>query len=149
MWQIWLIISGFCFVIEIATIGFFIFWFGIGALLAMVVSIFAPGNIWLQCSVFLISSCIFLLFTKPLINKFTKKEKKIETNAYSIIGKRAIVVQDINPTFCVGQIKIGNEVWSAKTIDNTKIDKTSEVRIVKIDGVKAVVEKIKVDSTIN
>jgi membrane protein implicated in regulation of membrane protease activity len=34
MWQIWLIISGICFVIEIATVGFFVFWFGIGALFA-------------------------------------------------------------------------------------------------------------------
>ena len=149
MWQIWLIIAGLCFIIEMATVGFFVFWFGIGALISMVVSIFFPDNIILQAAVFVISSVILLLLTKPLVNKFTKKDKKIETNAYSIIGKKGIVVQDINPTFGVGQIKISGEVWSAKTSDETTIEKGTEIKVIQIDGVKAVVEPVKVSSAIN
>ena len=149
MWQIWLIIAGLCFIIEMATVGFFVFWFGIGALISMVVSIFFPENIILQSTIFVISSVILLLQTQPLVNKFTKKDKKIETNAYSIIGKKGIVVQDINPTFGVGQIKIAGEVWSAKTFDETIIEKGAEIKVIQIDGVKAVVEPIKVSSAIN
>ena len=149
MWQIWLIIAGLCFIIEMATVGFFVFWFGIGALISMVVSIFFPENIILQSTIFVISSVILLLLTQPLVNKFTKKDKKIETNAYSIIGKKGIVVQDINPTFGVGQIKIAGEVWSAKTFDETIIEKGAEIKVIQIDGVKAVVEPIKVSSAIN
>lgn len=149
MWQIWLIIAGLCFIIEMATVGFFVFWFGIGALISMVVSIFFPENIILQAAIFVISSVILLLLTKPLVNKFTKKDKKIETNAYSIIGKKGIVVQDINPTFGVGQIKIAGEVWSAKTSNETTIEKGTEIKVIQIDGVKAVVEPIKVSSAIN
>lgn len=149
MWQIWLIIAGLCFIIEMATVGFFVFWFGIGALISMVVSIFFPENIILQAAIFVISSVVLLLLTKPLVNKFTKKDKKIETNAYSIIGKKGIVVQDINPTFGVGQIKIAGEVWSAKTSDETTIEKGSEIKVIQIDGVKAVVEPVKVSSAIN
>lgn len=149
MWQIWLIIAGLCFIIEMATVGFFVFWFGIGALISMVVSIFFPENIILQAAIFVISSVILLLLTKPLVNKFTKKDKKIETNAYSIIGKKGIVVQDINPTFGVGQIKIAGEVWSAKTSDETTIEKGTEIKVIQIDGVKAVVEPVKVSSAIN
>lgn len=149
MWQIWLIIAGVCFIIEMATVGFFVFWFGIGALISMVVSIFFPENILLQSIVFVVSSVILLLLTKPLVEKFTKKDKKIETNAYSIIGKKGIVVQDINPTFGVGQIKISGEVWSAKTVDETTIEKGTEIKVIQIDGVKAVVEPIKVSSAIN
>lgn len=128
--------------------GFFVFWFGIGALLSMVVSIFAPENIILQCSVFVISSVILLLLTKPIVNKFTKKDKKLETNAYSIIGKKGIVTQDINNTLGVGQIKIANEVWSAKTENDIPIQKGIEVNIIKIDGVKAVVEPTSINSEI-
>ena len=147
MWQMWLIIAGVCFIIEMATVGFFIFWFGVGALISMVVSIFFPGNILLQAIVFIISSVILLFLTKPLVNKFTKKDKKIETNAYSIIGKKGIVVQDINPTFGVGQIKVSGEVWSAKTTDESTIEKGTQIEIKQIDGVKAVVEPINVKST--
>lgn len=128
--------------------GFFVFWFGVGALISMIVSLFCPGNILLQAIVFLVSSVILLFLTKPLVDKFTKKDKKVETNAYSIIGKKAIVVQDINNTLGVGQIKIANEVWSAKTKDDTVIEKGAEVNIIRIDGVKAVVEPLVVNSEI-
>ena len=47
MWQTWIIIAGFCFIIEIATVGFLVFWFGIGALIAMIVSLFTT-NIAIQ-----------------------------------------------------------------------------------------------------
>ena len=144
MWQIWLILAGVCFIIEMATVGFFVFWFGIGSLAAMIVSIFVPENILLQAIVFFIVSVILLFLTKPLVDKFTKKDKKIETNAFSIIGKKGIVTQDINPTIGIGQIKIANEVWSAKTEDDSKIEKGTEITVIKIDGVKAVVETSKV-----
>lgn len=108
----------------------------------MVVSIALPENIILQCSVFVISSVILLLLTKPIVNKFTKNDKKLETNAYSIIGKKGIVTQDINNTLGFGQIKIANEVWSAKTENDIIIQKGIEVKIIKIDGVKAVVVPI-------
>ena len=35
MWVFWLIAAGIFFIIEMATIGFLVFWLGIGALLAM------------------------------------------------------------------------------------------------------------------
>ena len=149
MWQMWLIIAGVCFIIEMATVGFFVFWCGIGALISMIVSIFSPGNILLQSIIFVVSSVILLLLTKPLVNKFTKKDKKIETNAFSIIGKKGIVVQDINPTFGVGQIKVASEVWSAKTMDESTIEKGTQIEVKQIDGVKAVVEPINIKSTSN
>ena len=43
MWQFWLIAAGIFFIIEIATVGFLVFWFGIGAIIAMVVSLFIPN----------------------------------------------------------------------------------------------------------
>ena len=139
---------GYALLLKWQLFGFFVFWFGIGAFLSMIVSIFAPENIILQCTVFIISSVILLLLTKPIVNKFTKKDKKLETNAYSIIGKKGIVTQDINNTLGVGQIKISNEVWSAKTENEVKIEKGTEVKVIKIDGVKAVVEPITVSSEV-
>lgn len=128
--------------------GFFVFWFGVGALITMVTSLFCPNNILLQAIVFLVSSVILLFLTKPLVDRFTRKDNNTQTNAYSIIGKKGIVIQDINNTLGVGQIKIANEVWSAKTENDTVIEKGAEVNIVRIDGVKAVVEPVVVNSEI-
>ena len=139
MWVMWLIISGVCFVIEIINIGFLMFWFGIGALLAMVTSLFTD-NIIIQTSVFIISSTIMLFFTRKFTNKFTKSDKGVQTNAYSIVGKRGMVIKDIDPISGQGQVKIGTEVWSAKSLDDRKIEKGIEVEVVEINGVKAVVK---------
>ena len=142
MWQVWLIIAGLFFVGEIATVGFLIFWFGIGALIAMIVSFFT-SNIIIQTTIFVISSTILIFATKPFVKKFADV-KKTNTNVYSIIGKKALVIKTIDPIHSVGQIKINGEVWTAESENNQVIDEGSEVEILEIKGVKAIVKTIHV-----
>ena len=139
MWQFWIILAGIFFIIEMATVGFLVFWFGIGALIAMIISLFT-SNLAIQTAVFVFSSAILLFFTRPFVDKFTKKENEVQTNAYSIIGKKGIVIKDIDPISGKGQVKIGTEVWSAKSKDDRKIEKGLEVEVLEIEGVKAVVK---------
>ena len=147
MWVFWLIAAGVFFIIEMATIGFLVFWLGIGALLSMVTS-FITDSILIQVIVFVVTSTLLLIFTRPLVNKFIKVPKETVTNAYSIIGKKAIVVKEINNVEGDGQIKVDGEVWSAKSNTDEAISKETEVEIVEIDGVKAVVRKISADSKV-
>ncbi len=144
MWQFWLIAAGVFFIGEAITVGFLIFWLGIAALITMCVSIFT-SNLIIQMTVFVISSVILILATKPLVKRFVDKDTVV-TNSYSIIGKNGIVTKDINTTLGTGQIKINGEVWSAKTEDESVIPKGTEITILSIDGVKAVVSPIKVPS---
>ena len=141
MWVFWLIAAGVFFIIEMATIGFLVFWLGIGALLAMLTS-FVTDSILIQSIVFVISSTLLLIFTRPLVNKFIKVPKEIKTNAYSIIGKKGIVISKINNIEGNGQVKIDGEIWSAKSLTDEDIPENSDVEIVEIDGVKAVVKKV-------
>lgn len=142
MWQVWLIIAGLFFVGEIATVGFLIFWFGIGALIAMIVSFFT-SNIIIQTTIFVISSTILIFATKPFVKKFADV-KKTNTNVYSIIGKKALVIKTIDPIHSVGQIKINGEVWTAESENNQVIYEGSEFEILEIKGVKAIVKPIHV-----
>ena len=146
MWVFWLIAAGIFFIIEMATIGFLVFWLGIGALLAMVTS-FITDSILIQAIVFVVSSTLLLIFTRPLVNKFIKVPKENVTNAYSIIGKKAIVISKINNIEGNGQIKIDGDVWSAKSSTDEEIADKTEVEIVDIDGVKAVVKPVSVNKT--
>ena len=59
MWQIWLIIAGICLIVEIFTVGFLIFWFSIGALIAMLISFFTT-NIIIQTTVFVLLTMVFI-----------------------------------------------------------------------------------------
>lgn len=144
MWQIWLLLAGLFFIGEMITVGFLIFWLGIGALLAMIVSFFTT-NIIIQTAVFVISSIILILATKPFVKKFVDV-KKTNTNVFSIIGKKALVIKEIDPINAKGQIKVNSEIWSAESENGEKIEEGSEVEIIRINGVKAIVKKV---STIN
>ena len=140
MWPFWLIIAGLCLVIEIYTVGFFIFWFGVGALFALIVSL-VTNNLFIQVVVFLITSSLFVISTKPLMKKFVKSEKTIPTNFFSLSGKQGIVTEKIDSTTETGQVKVRGELWSA--ISDEDIEKDSKVKVLGIDGVKLKVEKVK------
>ena len=81
MWQIWLIVAGFFLILEIITTGFLVFWFSIGALIAMCTSFFIESII-AQTAIFLISSTILLFSTKKFVQKLTKKDANVKTNVY-------------------------------------------------------------------
>lgn len=140
MWLFWLIVSGIFFILEMATTGFLVFWLGLGALLAMVLSFFVD-NVIIQVTVFAISSILLIVSTKPLVKKFIDK-KTIPTNLDSIIGKEGLVVETIDTVKAQGQVKLNGEVWSAKAFDENKIiEKDTKVVVKEITGVKLVVEE--------
>lgn len=141
MWQVWLILAGMFLIIEIISVGFLVFWFSIGALIAMVASLFIK-SIVAQATIFVISSAILLFVTRPFVSKITQKDEVVKTNVYSIEGKVAKVVVNVDPIEGKGQIKVDGETWSAKSYNDTVIPKDTEVLIEKVDGVKAIVKPL-------
>ena len=137
MWYIWLIAAAVFFLIEVATVGFLIFWLGIGALCAMIAS-FLTDNILIQTGIFVVVSAILIPITKPFVDKYLDK-KTVPTNSYSILNKTGIVTKTITSPDGIGLVKIDGEVWSAKSKENTEIKEGTEVEVLKIDGVKIIV----------
>ena len=136
MWILWLIVAGFFFILEIATTGFLAMWLGVAGLITLALSFFVD-NVVIQIVVFVISSVVLILLTKPLVKKFIDK-KTIPTNTDSLMGKEGIVIQTIDNIKSVGQ----GEVWSAKSFDDDKIiEKGTQVVVKDISGVKLVVEE--------
>ena len=141
MWQFWLISAGVFLILEMFTMGFLVFWLSIGSLLAMLIS-FVTTSIIIQTTVFVISSGLLIFATKPLVKKFAEKDTT-KTNVYSLVGKKAIVLETIDWQEGTGQIKCEGEVWSAKTKEQLNIQKGTEVEIECIEGVKAFVKPLK------
>ena len=141
MWQMWLIIAGVCLVIEIITVGFLVFWFAIGALIAMITSLFI-NNLVIQTAVFIISSTILIFATKPFVKKFVNNKNSVKTNVYSSIGKIGIVTKDIDSIDGTGQVKVDGEVWSAIGLNDINISKGTEIKVEEIKGVKAIVSPV-------
>jgi len=99
---------------------------------------FVIDSVFIQTLVFVISSIALLFFTKPFVTKLTKKDAVV-TNANKVIGKIGTVIKEVNSLEGTGQIKVGNEIWSAITTDTENISKGTKVKVLEIDGVKAVV----------
>ena len=138
MWQVWLIASGIFFIIEIITIGFLFFWLGFGALITMIASFFIH-NLIIQTAIFVASSTILILATRPIINKILSKDETVKTNVDALVGKTGIVTKNIKPLNSTGQIKVDGETWSATSENEIDIEKGTKVIIKDIKGVKAVV----------
>lgn len=77
--------------------------------------------------------------------KYFNKET-IQTNANSLIGKKAVVIQDIDNLAQTGQVRINDIEWTARTADDSqKIGKGAVVLIEEIRGVKLIVKQNKED----
>lgn len=137
MASIWLVIFIVLVIIELITINLVTIWFAIAAVFTLLVDIITR-NTMLEIIVFIVSSFLLLLLTKPLIKKI--KVKKVEaTNLDMVINKIGIVTEDINQDK-IGEVKVLGKRWSAYS--STKIKKDEKVKILSIDGVKLKVEKI-------
>ena len=80
------------------------------------------------------------LFYRPIALKLlhAKREK---TNADSLIGKKAVVLQTITE-WEKGQVKINGVVWTASSVDGAVIPAGDECIIEKIEGVTLIVKEM-------
>ena len=65
---------------------------------------------------------------------------------HSCIHRTGIVIETINNLQNKGQVKIGGQVWSAKSLNDEVIPVNTEVIVEKIEGVKAVVVRKKINN---
>ena len=82
MWKIWIILAGLFLILESITTGFLVFWFSIGSLISMVVSLFVD-SIVAQTTVFIISSCILIFTTRKFCDKFLNNKDSDKINSMS------------------------------------------------------------------
>mgnify|MGYP001140888662 FL=1 len=138
---IWLILCGAFLLIEIFNISFLLIWPGIGSFFAFIASVLG-APIEIQLAVFAISTTIMIIFMKPLTKKLFKNKDNTKMNNDAMIGKKGVVIKEINSTEDVGQVKVAGELWSAITLNDEKIKINEIVEVTKVDGVKLVVTKI-------
>ena len=139
----WVIIFIVLLIIEIFTMGLTTIWFAGGALAAFLMGIIGFGTV-IQVIVFIIVSIALLIVTRPIALKYFNKERQ-KTNAESLIGQQALVMEDIDTLHAKGLVEVNGQEWSAKTDDPEGfIKKHLVVTVEGIQGVKLIV-KVKED----
>ena len=125
-------------ILEAAVPGLICIWFAIGSVAALLAEEFGAGMV-VQCVVFVAVSILTLIFTKPYADRFVNARAQ-KTNADMIIGKNAVVTEDINNMEGKGMVAVDGKSWTARSSDGDPVPAGSVVKVVRIDGVKAVVE---------
>ena len=136
----WLVMFVVLLLIEIFTMGLTTIWFAGGSAIAFVLA-FVGFNVPVQVIAFLISSIILLVLTRPIAVKFFNKERQ-KTNADSLIGQKAIVLDKIDTLRGEGRAEVNGMEWSAKTDEPDGIIEAGTVVVIEgIQGVKLIVRK--------
>ncbi|MCR5705349.1 MAG: NfeD family protein [Acholeplasmatales bacterium] len=137
---VWLGIAIVALVVELNTTDLSSIWATVGGAITAIVAIWCH-IIWVQIIVFLVISILGIVLIRPYVKRYVKRNE-IETNVDSLIGKKAICVDDIAPDN-VGACKIDGKVWSAIAKDDTiTINVGQKVEILSIDGVKLIVKPV-------
>lgn len=137
---VWLLLLVILIVIEIITLGLSTIWFAGGALAAFIASLFnAP--LLVQIVLFLAVSILLLIFTRPIAVKYLNRTR-VKTNVESLIGKKAVVSEKIENIRSAGHVTVNGLEWMARSLDDEEIiEKDEIVRIVRVEGVKLMVER--------
>ena len=135
---IWLGILAVLLVIEGLTTALTTIWFAGGALVAAIADGVGMGIVP-QLLLFFCVSLVLLLFTRPaalkLMNKGTEK-----TNVEGLLGKSAVVIQQIDNLAQTGQVRINDIEWMARTSDDSVTIPVGTVVVIEaVHGVRLIV----------
>lgn len=141
---LWLVVVVVFLAVELATVTLTSIWFAAGGLIALFVAM-AGGGFAFQMVAFLIAAFGMFFATKPWADKVINA-KKTSTNADRAIGEEVRVLERINNLDQTGRVVVHGQDWMARTEDDKNIIEQGElVRIVRISGVKVIVERVKED----
>lgn len=113
-------------------------WFAVGALVSLLVSFFVD-DLWAQIWVFLIVSFLCLLALKPLVRKYFSPQSHKPTNVDSLIGKEAVVKEEICNLESRGLVKVMGQDWTARSQSGEDVPAGTVVIVERIEGVKVFV----------
>lgn len=134
----WLIVAIVLSIIELGTISLVSVWFIVSALISLLLALFG-FSLYIQIVNFVILGIILLIFTRKPLLKYLNKTKQ-KTNADRILDMTGLVTEEIDIDQ-PGEVKVDGKKWTATAKE--KIAKGKKVKILKIEGVKLLVEEEK------
>ena len=135
---VWLVTAIALAIIEASTVNLVTIWFIASALVALLLAYLGIST-YIQIAVFVILGVVLLIFTRKPLEKLLKKTKQ-KTNADRVLDMTGIVTKEITEEES-GEVKVDGKKWTA--ISKQNIKEGSKVKILKIDGVKLIVEEEK------
>jgi membrane protein implicated in regulation of membrane protease activity len=134
LWWHWIAIGLVLAGLELLTPGgFFIIFFGVGALLVGMLSLVgASGPLWVQWLLFTVLSVgALVMFRKPLLARVRIPDSP--TPVDSLVGEVATPAADIAPG-AVGRAELRGATWQARNAGATTAVRGQRCRVTRVDG---------------
>lgn len=142
IWHIWIIAALVFVIIEIFTSTFAVVCLSAGCVGGAITAA-CDADTKVQIAVFAIVTFVAIGTVRPLLKAlFSRNGGDFKSNADALIGRVAIVSEDINPDTMSGRVAIDGDDWKAASCDNTRIAKGEKVEIVARESIILTVKKL-------
>jgi membrane protein implicated in regulation of membrane protease activity len=136
-WIVWLVLAAVLGVAEIMTTTLAFGLIAVGAVVAGVVGV-AGAGLPFQLIAFGVASAAGLGVVRPIAARHIKQPPLLRTGTSALVGRSAKVVEEV--TDDGGKVRIGGELWSARTYDESQVIPVgSSVDVFAIEGATALV----------
>jgi len=136
-WVWWMLAAGVLAIGEMFTLSFFLGPVAVAAVTAAIVAL-AGGGVALQWIVFIAMSGATLLVLRPIARRHLRTPMQLRSGTAALVGAPAIVLERVDGRG--GQVKIGGEIWSARSFDEDQaFEPGTRVEVLKIEGATALV----------
>ena len=142
-WLFWIILGTVLIIAEIFTLGFVLFWFGIGALAAALFGYLGFG-FGLQFLVFAVVSIGLTAMSRTIFAKSFAHgdEDLIKTGVDTLPGQIGTVSSSSKGALNEASVKVYGSIWRAFPADaNTILEEGEKVEVVRVEGVSIYVRK--------
>ena len=137
IWIAWLILAAVLGVAELVTMTLALGLIAVGALVAAGAAA-AGGDGLVQFIAFIAASLAGLGVVRPIGLRHIKQPPLLRSGTSALVGRSAIVVEEVSAHS--GQVRIGGELWSSRTYDETlTIPVGAAVDVFQIEGATALV----------
>ena len=142
-WILWLVLAVGLIIAEIFTLGFVLFWFGIGALAAAVISFLGFDAAW-QFAAFAIVSIALTAMSRTIFARyFPHGNNGVKSGVDSLPGKIGTVSSASNGALNEAAVKVFGSTWTAYPIDGeVALIEGEKVEVVEVRGSSIYVRRI-------
>ncbi len=143
---IWAAILVISVAVECCTTALVSIWFAPSAAVCILLELFGVKNIYMQLAAFIFLTVLLVFLLRNKI-RASFKSSTTKTNVDSLIGKTAVVEEDISEGK-IGRVNVGGMSWAAVSEEARPILAGERVKILEISGVKLCCAPIESESAV-
>ncbi len=142
-WILWLILAVGLIIAEIFTLGFVLFWFGIGALAAAIVG-FLGVELAGQFAVFAVVSITLTLASRTIFSRYLPHGNFMKSGIDSLPGKIGTVSAASKGALNEGAVKVFGSTWTAYPMEGENgLVEGEKVEVVEVRGSSIYVRRVR------